>query len=274
MAKTAICFWGITRYPEGVIESIRKNIFQKARNLGETKVFCHFFNLKILNNQRSGERDIFLENNWELFNPDNLIFDEPNIVIDEYFKNIKKYGDAFNDNYKSLSNLLHALYSLKKVFNSCKNYKADSYLFVRPDLLYFDSIERYLNKSLFTKEDCIFLPAWQSHNGLNDRFSICSTRNAALTYATRIDYAIDFCRSKSQPLHSEYLLKYAVEKSENKIVFINTRAARVRANKKIKKEDFKIAKRLIPKILIQNIFLDLVLLRNKLKKFYKKLLKN
>ena len=224
---------GITRYPEGVIESIRKNIFQKASNLGETKVFCHFFNLKVLNNQRSGERDIFLENNWELFNPDKLIFDEPSFVINEYLQNIKKYGDAFNDNYKSLSNLLHALYSLKKVFNSCKNYKADSYLFVRPDILYLDSMERYLYKSLVTKDDCIFLPAWQSHNGLNDRFSICSTRNAALTYATRIDYAIDYCRTKSQPLHSEYLLKYVVEKSDNKIIFINTRAARVRANKKI-----------------------------------------
>ena len=107
-------------------------------------------------------------------------------------------------------------------------------------------MESYLYKSLVTKEDCIFLPAWQSHNGLNDRFSICSTRNAALNYATRIYYVINYCRTKSQPLHSEYLLKYVVEKSDNKIIFINTRAAWVRANKKIKKEDFKIAIRLIP----------------------------
>ena len=53
MYKTAICFWGITRYLDGTIDSIRKNIFQPASQFGDFKVFCHFFNLKSLNNKLS-----------------------------------------------------------------------------------------------------------------------------------------------------------------------------------------------------------------------------
>ena len=146
MYKTAICFWGITRYLEGTIPSIRENIFLPASKLGEFKVFCHFFNLKKLNNERSSEKNIYLKNDWHLFKADKLLIDEPNFFINDYLPNIKEYGDEFNDNYQSVSNLLHSLYSLKKVFNSINGYEADSFLFVRPDLIYYDSLEKYLYK--------------------------------------------------------------------------------------------------------------------------------
>lgn len=42
MLKTAIYFYGITRYLEGSIPSIKKNIFQPASRLGEFKFFYHF----------------------------------------------------------------------------------------------------------------------------------------------------------------------------------------------------------------------------------------
>ena len=264
MLKTAICFYGITRYLEGSIPSIKKNIFQPASRLGEFKVFCHFYNLKTLSNERSGENKIYLKNNWHLFNADKLLIDEPNFFISDYLPIIKNYGDAFDDNFKSIKNLLHALYSLKKVFNSINEYKADSFIFARPDLIYYDSLEKYLYKSLITKEDYIFLPAWQSHYGFNDRFSICSSRNAAIIYSQRIDYAIDFCKTNLQYLHSESLLKFVIKKNNCKLFFMSSKAARVRANKKIKKENFFLGKYLF-KVFIQNIFLELILLKSKLK---------
>lgn len=274
MFKTAICFWGITRYLDGTIPSIKKNIFQPASNLGKFKVFCHFFKLKTLNNERSGENKILLKNDWHKLKPDKLLIDEPNFFINEYLPILKNYGDIYNDEFKSIRNLLHALYSLKKVFNSIDKYKADSFVFVRPDLLYFNSIEKYLSKSLITKEDSIFLPRWQNHNGFNDRFSICSSRNAATIYSQRIDYAIDFCKTKSRPLHSESLLKFVIQKNDCKVLFINTKAARVRANKKIKIENFFIPPKSISmlKIFIKDILLDLVFLKIKLK--IKKILKS
>tara|TARA_A100001015_G_C15039718_1_gene738838 strand:- start:201 stop:1007 length:807 start_codon:yes stop_codon:yes gene_type:complete len=265
MYKTAICFWGITRYLEGTITSIRKNIFQPASKFGEFKVFCHFFNLKTLNNDRSGENNIYLENNWHLFKADKLLIDEPNFFINDYLPHIKNYGDAFNDNYKSVRNLLHALYSLKKVFNSIEAYNADSFIFVRPDLIYYDSIEKYLYKSLITKKDNIFLPAWQPHYGFNDRFSICSSRNAATTYSQRINYAIDFCKANLEPLHSERLLKYVIKKNGCKVTFISSKASRVRANKIIKNENFFLGKHIF-RVFIQDFFLNLILVISNLKK--------
>ena len=265
MYKTAICFWGITRYLDGTIGSIRKNIFQPASQFGDFKVFCHFFNLKTLNNDRSGENNIHLENNWHLFKADKLLIDEPNFFINDYLPHIKNYGDAFNDNYKSVRNLLHALYSLKKVFNSIEEYKADSFVFVRPDLIYYDSIEKYLYKSLITKKDNIFLPAWQTHYGFNDRFSICSSRNAATIYSQRINHAIDFCKANLEPLHSESLLKYVIKKNDCKVTFISTKASRVRANKKIKNENFFLGKYIF-RVFIQDLFFNFILVISKLKK--------
>ena len=266
MAKTAVCFWGITRYSQGTIQSIRKNILKPASYFGEFKVFCHFFNLKKINNKRSGE-NISLTNDWHLFKANKLIIEEPNLFVNQYLPNLKNYGDAFNDNYKSIINLLHSLYSLKKVFQAVSDYDADSYIFVRPDLIYFDSIEKYIYKSLNTKKDKIFLPAWQSHSGYNDRFSICSSKNAAIIYSHRIDYIMDFCKERQKPLHSESLLKFVIEKSACNVFFIDTKAARVRANKKIIKENFKIPKKLILNIFLQNIFLIFSLLKRKTKKF-------
>ena len=265
MYRTAICFWGITRYTEGTIDSIRKNIFKPASKLGEFKVFCHFFNLKTVNNERSGEDKIILKNDWHLFNPDKLLIDEPNLFINDYLPIIKKFGDDFGDNYKSVQNLLNALYSLKKVFNSIDGYKADSFLFARPDLLYYDSLEKYLYKSLITKGDSIFLPGWQSHYGLNDRFGICSSKKAAIIYSQRIDYAIEFCRATLQPLNSEKLLKFVIQQNNCLVFFMSSKASRVRANKVTKKENFFLGKNIFI-IFIQNIFLELLLFKNKIKK--------
>ena len=83
MAKTAVCFWGITRYSQGTIQSIRKNILKPASYFGEFKVFCHFFNLKKINNKRSGE-NISLTNDWHLFKANKLIIEEPNLFVNQY----------------------------------------------------------------------------------------------------------------------------------------------------------------------------------------------
>ncbi len=244
--KISICFYGITRDLKKTYPSIEENIIKPAKKYGEVKIFCHFFNNKYINNKKSGELNIKNEMNWDLFNYEKLITDSPNNFLkNKFFKNIYKYGDPHLDNFKTIENLMHQLYSLKKAYKISEKFNSNLTLFMRPDLLYLDSFESIIKNNLSIKKDIINLASWQSYRGLNDRFSVCNSSYSAKIYANRIEQINNYLNDVRRPLHGEELLYYSIDRSNAKIFLINHRASRVRANGLIKKESFKTPNHLI-----------------------------
>ena len=106
--------------------------------------------------------DSFKFANGNLLNADKLISEEPNLIFDNYsLKEIMKYGDIFKDDYKSIRNLIHQLFSLKKVYEISKAYNSDLTIFARPDLYYWDSFEKNIHNLLNNSKDYIAIPNWQ-----------------------------------------------------------------------------------------------------------------
>ena len=77
-------------------------------------------------------------------------------------------------------------------------------IFVRPDLeilsdfdfdLYALLIFKKSTPKAFGKSDGVaLLPNWHSWDGLNDRFAICSSGNASVSYANRFDNLMPYIR--------------------------------------------------------------------------------
>ncbi len=235
--KIAVCFFGITRSTSFTIDSIRKNVLIPSSELGDVKVFCHFFNQRYITNSRSNESAELSTDEYKLLEPDQVEFDEPELFISQSdFEDVKKFGDIYNDDYSSIKNLFHQLYSLNKVTNMSLSWKPDVVIFARPDLQYLDNLKEELESTLLKNDTVIKVPNWQNCGGINDRFAIISGRQAIEAYGKRYLKALEYCKSKSKPIHSERLLKFAL--SNKKIERIPHRAVRVRANGEIVHENF------------------------------------
>lgn len=241
MKRVAICFFGITRSLRFTESSINKSVIHPLRSRFSVDVYGHFYNINRVVNARSKENDIVDQTEVNLIDFKELRLEAPGSrTVMERFELSSSYGDFWNDDFASLRNVTHQLYSLRTVFGLCGNCDYDYYVFVRPDLLYHDDI-----MSMF---DCILpqgrssgsvvVPGWQSHGGVNDRFSLCSGRDAAKVYAERFDAIEDFLRSKKCSFHSERHLLFVLERSRVNIAFTSIRASRVRANGYVRKEDF------------------------------------
>ena len=251
--KISICFFGITRDLEKTFPSIQKNLIYPARKLAEVKIFCHFYDLKVIKNSRSQENEIKIKNNWNLFNADKLISEEPNLIFHNYsLENIMKYGDIFKDDYKSIRNLIHQLFSLKKVYEISKENNSDLTIFARPDLYYWDSFEKNIQDLLNSSKDYIAIPNWQFYRGFNDRFAICTSDYASYIYANRINQINNFLRNTQNYLIPECLLFYSIFQSKAKTSLLDIKASRVRANGKMVSEKFFIKKSNYIKVFISN----------------------
>ena len=122
--KISICFFGITRDLKKTFPNIEKNIINPASKFGNISIFCHFFENNFVDNLRSKEYNIKIEKNWDLFNASKLISDPPDLFLEEYdLSSIYRFNDPYNDNFKSIRNLIHQLYSLKKVFQISEIFK-------------------------------------------------------------------------------------------------------------------------------------------------------
>ena len=236
--KISICFFGITRDLSITYPSIKKNIINPASKYADVKIFCHFFKNEYISNDRSGEFKVKAKNNWDILKADKIIYDLPDIFLKDNNIDIYEFGDTYNDNFQSIKNLIHQLYSLERVFEISSSFKSDLTLFLRPDLYYWDSFEDVIKESLTLLNDYIILPKWQSYRGFNDRFSICSSFYSAKTYSGRINQIFNFLKDTRHRLYSEELLYYSIYKSNSKIKTIFHKASRVRANGLMQKENF------------------------------------
>lgn len=239
--KIAICFFGITRSLSRTMSSIETNILKPAERLGETKTYGHFFSLARIDNPRTQEQTVLDPDEYKLLNADWISFTKPGSILEECgFDKLKSYGDFWQDDFKSLSNLVHQLYSLKAVATQAKTDEPDIFVFCRPDLLYHDSFEKDLVKALGKQKEYVALPRWQRHKGgFNDRFAICTSLQAAEAYAFRLEQALNFCDVFSRPLHAEQLLRFALHTKKVATTRLGVRASRMRSTGVLKDEKFR-----------------------------------
>lgn len=236
--KTVVAFYGITRSLTYTVDSIERNILCPLRDQFECIVVGHLFDQKSISNPRSGEFGELQTDEYRLLPFQQLILEPPNRCLDATgFDNLCEFGDFWNDEFASLKNLVHQLYSLSKVTDLVLEHDPDICVFCRPDLRYHDSIDKYLDMVVRCKQPTVLLPRWQGHGGLNDRFAICSTREAIVTYGKRGRVTLSYCK-RHGPLHGERLVDFVLGQESIRIKQIALRASRVRSSGKEIDEDF------------------------------------
>lgn len=237
--RIAICFFGITRSLKTTISGIESNILEPAQRLGDVTVFSHFFEQAEIYNPRSGEFGKMDPDAHNLLPNDWLELEAPDKCLDRWdFGELKSFGDYWEDDFRSLRNLVHQLHSLHRVTDAALSDNHDLVLFCRPDLHYFDSFESEIHAAQSSRRSCVRLPAWGSWHGLNDRFAIASGKKAINAYGSRIESALGFCRWRNAPLHAESLVQYRLRRKLVSTQFIDIKGARVRSNGVVVEEDF------------------------------------
>jgi hypothetical protein len=228
--QIAIGFFGITRSLKWTAPSIKKNIINPIKPLGNLKVYGHFYKMQFIKNKRSGENHSIDANDYKNLKFDELLLENFGQVLKvNDYKKILSYGDAWNDNGKSLSNLICQLASLKRLAELISKQKPDIIILARPDLYYHDSFLDTVKLHLKLPSHYISLPHWQWFGGVNDRFAVLGYE-AFLAYANRLDTIHEFLQEQKKPLHSESFLWKTLIRKNIIILPTSIRAHRVRAS--------------------------------------------
>ena len=210
--------------------------------MGQVSIHAHFFEQATINNPRSGEYNACPVSAEKYLFIDTLIKTEGGTRgILKKIEELKVYGDAWNDHFRSLNNLVHQLHSIQISYAQAVKSGADIVAFIRPDLNYHDDLSLVFRKAVSHHRlgrSSIFTPDWQRWGGVNDRFAIAVGQKAAMAYGSRIEFAKKFCEESGCPLHSEKLLAFALIERRVKVFCIPHRASRVRANQVQSWEDF------------------------------------
>ena len=123
---------------------------------------------------------------------------------------------------------------------AARQWQADAYLFLRPDLLYHQSFRPILEAISRGKKSGLCLPLWQGWGGANDRFAIATTVEAAASYAERVDHIVNYCEITNRPLSAEEFLLYRLVKDHVPLWFTTIKASRVRFQGELAKENYKL----------------------------------
>tara|TARA_B100001093_G_scaffold520232_1_gene613837 strand:- start:15179 stop:16093 length:915 start_codon:yes stop_codon:yes gene_type:complete len=225
--KICICFFGVMRSLKFTIFSIHNNIIKELIKHGYyINIYLHTYNLDIINNKRSNEKNIKLNvNDYKLLQPDFVKITSQRDF--DSILNLSRYlikGDPWPENPKvSLLNLLRQLNSLNIVtkMHSHKNYLL--YLYLRPDIKYLNKFDINIIKNYRPNE--FYTPIWGKFGGLNDRIGL-GDKSTMIKFGNRIAHAANY--SKTNKLHSETFLKNIMRGSI--IKDINLKANRIRAN--------------------------------------------
>lgn len=235
----AFCFFGITRaLRTHTIQSIEKNIFQAAQKQGYAyDVFCHLYKSQTIINPRSQEFN--LPNDWEayeLLNPKATLIEEMDPIIQTldmaYFS---KNGDGWEDNFKSLQNMLLQWHSIQTVWqmmaahmslhNAQRATPYDVVVFLRPDMEFLNPID--LTEKSF-EPNVIYTLKEGRFNGSNDRFAMGSAEVLKI-WANRHESAAAFLET-GKAMHSESLLTFHLEKHGIEQRLCELQCRRIRIN--------------------------------------------
>ena len=236
--KIAIGFFGVTRSLKWTLPSIRENIIEPARQLGETRLFAHLYQQNHITNPRSGEDHSLDPEEYRLLECDEVTLEEPGHCLEAArYEWILSHGDAFHDDGKSLANLVHQLHSLQVVGRMIAAWCPDVVVIARPDLQYHDSLGKIMSQHLQLLPTALSLPNWQWYGGYNDRMAVCNATACGI-YTNRIDLISTYLERTGGPLPAERFLKFCLHEQGILPVTMPVFASRVRANGKVVHENF------------------------------------
>lgn len=242
--KINIVFFGITRSLTYTYDSINRNIIDPAKRHGDVTVFGHFYDQQRVVNPRSGEDGFYDVEEYKKIAFDWLKLEKPQDFLQtegnsNLFSRAKSYGDAWSDDFNSLKNLFHQLWSLKSATQVALEAHPDAlFIFCRPDLMYWNGFDSTIASAMRANASTSYIPFWQWHGGVNDRFSICRGVSAARAYGLRFDFIEKYFDELQLALHSERLLRFSLIKNKVAIKPTLLRASRVRVNGEAKEENF------------------------------------
>ena len=218
----AICYFGLTRSTKKVYLSHIENIFNVLKNNNiYYEIFMHTW--ETLDGKQNIRGKDYTKVNidydeYKLLNPNHYKIEIQDEFLDSidfskyFYKNIyDRYKfDKVKGEWKPnlIKNHLCALESQKRVLRMVNTKIFNRVIFVRPDVM----IKAKLNiqKLLNMKKHTIILPFGDNYEGYNDRFAICTWRNAH-EYGDRINEIIEF-RKKNGRIVSEKYVKFIIEK--------------------------------------------------------------
>ncbi len=237
--KVAIGFFGITRSLVWTLGSLRERIVDPLQAFGEVKTFASLVRQDRIANPRSGEGGALDPDEYTLLESSSVVLQEPGACLAKVnLPLLLRYGDSWNDNGKSLSNLVHQLATLDALHNSILPFEPDLIVFVRPDLFYHDSFVEACRLHGRLQPNSITVPNWQWARGINDRFAICDCHSAE-AYASRLRYMHAYVDHTHKPLNSEEFLWWTLNRFKVWVQPARLRASRVRSNGYILLENFR-----------------------------------
>ena len=261
-ASINICFFGVNRSLSATIDSINRYVFEYLESLSlDYSVYGSFAKVENYTNARSNEFDAVPEKNErDLISFDDFKYVDQSAIDDliEWDK-VFRYGDVYDEitddsalrNKNSVTkNIFRSLFALKSSYGLIPDHCLDRpTIFLRPDLeilsdvdleFYLSLLSRKPKKYAFGRTDGVaVLPAWHAWDGLNDRFAICSSGNAASSYATRFDDLIPYLNFSKHPIHPESFLLHTLRARRVEVLpIISTPMVRIRAQGVPQTENF------------------------------------
>lgn len=236
--KIAIALFGIAREARRTMPTMQRHLIRPAAALGEVKVFSHLFRQDVVDNPRYGERGTISDEEYRPFDGYDNQFETPGECLPQTpFEDVKAFGDKYDNEFRTLSNVMHQLHSLRNVTLRVKAWSPDVVVFARPDLVYHDTFPAGLFTACAQNPRRCYVPDWEWYLGFNDRFAVCG-REAYEAYGLRINRAVESCQVSGRPLEGEHLLHHALHASRLSIRTTDVRASRTRLGGKTVEENF------------------------------------
>lgn len=230
--KIAVCFVGVTRnYSKHTLDSIQKNLFGVvAKHDPHFKRFAHFNKLEVLNNERSRENNVALDQeDYKLLGCDEVEQTDQSLVDQQIdFEYLKQFGNNWKDNFGTLKNVLRQMYSLNCVADILERQKT------RFDLVIYSRICLRFHKPIeipsIIRPRTLYTPWFERFHGLNDRFAL-GDMETMLLFMRRQSMARDFVAETGLPMGAEnYLLWFAKKKGLHTRHLTSMNFSRVRAD--------------------------------------------
>jgi len=229
--KIAVCFFGITRnLREHTLASIKEHLFAAVAHYDPGfKRFAHFNRVRQLSNARSGETGLEVAADEARLLECHAMAetDQDRLDVQTDYQAFETFGDAWQDKFGSLRNLLRQLHSLAQVTELLRGSGEcfDLVIYTRADLRF----ERKVDLP-HLRPRTLYTPWFGKGGGLNDRFALGDLPTMVL-YGQRGALARQYCQETGKPLHAERLLGWCARKYHLRQADLTTiRFSRVRAN--------------------------------------------
>lgn len=277
-ARCALIIYGLPKhFKHDVLPLLRQHIV--SRLACQCDFFIHSYDVKVITS--ASTRIAQMEVGHEI-RVDDLLYVKPvalelqnqeevDAEYEQVYTEMQQHGDAWNDNFVALRNVIRRDNSLARGFKLMEVHEAEfnfRYSLVccsRSDTLFLDDLPdacvdsfcalSYDMQSELHKQnnDLIWLPSFaewylatasrcsenakaEKTGGLNDRFAI-GGREAMFVYANRLAAVDEYFAELQRPLHTETFIKWHLERAGIRLQKMPFLFLRIRADRSISFED-------------------------------------